>query len=360
MDDRKEIQDNLIKIKNNSRETTEEEFNAVLKLIAPGTSLRTALDNALSAGKGALIVVENDFLLPILDGGFRINCKFTPQKLVELCKMDGAIVLSKDMKKINYANVLLTPDSRIKTSETGTRHKAAERTAKQIKSLTVAISERRGQITLYYKNIRHPLKSTSEVLRKANEHIQLLEKQRELFDNTIEKLNRSELQSHTNLQLATGAIQKGMLIQKIIEDLKKYTVELGKEGTLIKIRLKEIKGGVERETDLTIKDYTSLDLKKSKALLGNLSYDEVLDEHNILSTLGYEDTLPSTEAIEGWRLLSKTSLQEQEMAQIINVVGKIDKILYADEQVISALLNSEDKAKSFKNEIEKMRLNAWS
>lgn len=361
MDDKKEIQAQLLAARNSARETIEDEFASILKLIAPGTSLRTALDNALSAGKGALIVVENDFLLPIIDGGFRINCKFTPQKLVELSKMDGAIILSKDMKKINYANVLLTPDSRIKTIETGTRHKAAERTAKQIKTLVIAISERRGQITLYYKNIRYPLRESTELLRKASEHIQLLEKQRELFDNSIEKLNRAELQTHASLTSAVNVIQKGMLIQKIIEDLRKYTLELGKEGTLIKVRLKEIKGGVEREMDLTIKDYTQLDVKKTKALLQSLSYDEILDEHNILSALGFEDNESGiTVPINGWRLLSKTSLQEPEIASIISKVGALDKALYAEEQAFTNLLNNDERGKKIKAEIEKIRLSPHS
>lgn len=352
MNDKKEIQDSLFKTENNK--ASEEEVLSILRLVAPGTNLRTALDGTLSAGKGALIVVENDYLLPIIDGGFRINCKFTPQKLIELTKMDGAIILSKDMKKINYANVLLTPSSTIKTSETGTRHKAAERTAKQIKTLAIAISERRGQITLYYKNLKYILKDTNELLRKSNEHIQLLEKQRELFDNYIEKLNKSEIKSYSNFPLAINIIQKGMLIQKIAEDLKKYTVELGKEGTLIKVRLREIKGGVEKEMDLIIKDYTSLDVKKTKLLLNNLSYDEILDEQNIISKLGYENS-PPTNPIEGWRILSKTSLHESEIAFLISNLQTINKILSSDLKTFTNLIG-EEKAKKVISEIEKMRI----
>lgn len=357
MEDKKEIQVNLIDPTTVNHRATEEEFTNILRLVAPGTSFRTGIDNALSAGKGGLIVVENDFLLPLIDGGFRINCKFTPQKLVELCKMDGALILSKDMKKINYANVLLTPNSRIKTNETGTRHKAAERTAKQIKTLAIAISERRSQITLYYKNVRYMLKATPEVLRKASEHIQLLERQRELFDNTIEKLTRAEIQSHTNLPLAISTVQKGMLIQKIIEDLKRYTIELGKEGTLIKVRLREIKGGVERETDLIIKDYTKLDVKRTKQLLQTLSYDEILDDQNILSTLGFEDSTNNTvNHIEGWRLLSKTSLHESEIATLVNRVGTLDKALLIEEHILQTLLESEERGKQVKSELDGIRI----
>jgi diadenylate cyclase len=347
-----EIQENIIKTEEDK--VTEEDFLSVLKTVAPGTNLRTAIDGALSTGKGALIVIENDKLLSIMDGGFRINTRFTPQKLIELTKMDGAIILSKDMKKINFANVLLTPDSKIKTFETGTRHKAAERTAKQIKNLTIAISERKNQITLYYKNQRYHLRQAEELLRKANENIQLLENQRELFDNHVERLNKSETQNYFNLNLAINLIQKGELIQKIAEDLKQYVVELGREGTLLKIRLREIKGGVERENDLIIKDYTKLDLKKSKVLLKTLTYEEILDDENILSALAYENQTRS-DPIKGWRLLSKTSLQEQEIAQIIKETGDVEKILLEGESRFAEILSDKNKAQKFKEEIEKLK-----
>jgi len=163
---KKEIQ-YTITVNEDYKKVSDDEFLEILKMISPGTIFRAGIDGALKTGKGALIVMEKENIYPLIDGGFKVNCRFTPQRLIELTKMDGAIVLSKDGKKILWANVLLTPESKINTSETGTRHKAAERTARQIGTLTIAISERRSEITLFYKTIRYPLKSTSEVLRKA-------------------------------------------------------------------------------------------------------------------------------------------------------------------------------------------------
>ena len=320
MEEKKEVQKTIIPSQNNK--VSEEEFFNVLKMVAPGTNFRTALDNALKTGKGALIVIENESLARIMDGGFRVNCRFTPQRLVELAKMDGAIVLSKDMKRIDYANVLLTPDSHIKSSETGTRHKAAERTAKQMGNLVIAISERKHDITLFYKNIRYSIKKTEEVLRKSNEHIQMLEKQRELFDANISKLNKLEIRNYPSIHQAILVIQKGKFIQKIAEDLKKYIVELGNEGTLLKTRLKEITSGIEKETNLTIKDYTKLDIKKSRTILENLSYDEILVIDNILNALAYEKLI-QIEPIKGWRILSKTSLPEADIAKLIKEKGTL-------------------------------------
>ncbi len=353
MEEKKEVQETIIQ--NQVGKVTEEEFFLMLKAVAPGTNLRTAIDGALKAAKGALIVVANDQVLPLIDGGFRVNCRFTPQRLMELTKMDGALVLSKDLKRIDYANVLLTPDSKIKTSETGTRHKAAERSAKQVGCLVIAISERKHDVTVYYKNVRHTLKGTDIILRKANEYIQLLEKQRDSFDKHIAQLNRLELKNYPSLGEALQVIQKGKMIQKISEELKKSIVELGNEGTLLKARLKELNISVEKETSLVLKDYTRLDVKKSRILLDELSYDELLDTEHILKALAF-GKLVQTEPIKGWRILSKTSLPEADIAKLIKEKNSLGEALYSNVKTYFEIIG-EEKARTFKEEIEKMKLN---
>jgi diadenylate cyclase len=353
MENKKEIQEKISKTK---PKATEEEFTSIIKLLAPGTHLRSAIDGALKTKKGALIVVENENLTPLIDGGFRINSKFTPQKLIELIKMDGAIILSKDMKKINYANVLLTPNSKIKSLETGTRHKAAERTAKESETLVIAISERKNEINLYYKNKKYPIASTVNILRKANERIQLLEKQRELFDNHIKKLNILELRNYPSLEQAINLIQKGRLIQKISVGLQKYIIELGKEGTLLKIRLKELLKGIEKETDLVIKDYTQINLKRSKILLENLSYEEIHDSDHILKILSYESN-PEVSIVKGWRILDKTCLLDSEIAEVIKEAGSLSKAIHSSPNFYKTILGH-DKAVYLQDELRKIKMNA--
>ena len=268
--------------------------------------------------------------------------------------MDGAIILSSDLKRIVHSNVLLTPDSHLKTSETGTRHKAAERTAKQAGTLAIAISERRHQITLFYKNIRYTLIDTGELLRRANEHMQLLEKQRDLFDKNIEKLTGAELKKNFTLKQAINVIQKGYLIQKISEDLKKYSIELGSEATLIKIRLKEITSGVERETDLVIKDYTNFNLKKSKSFLDEYTCDDVLLQENVCKALDFENPNIQT-FIKGWRVLSKTTLSDAEIAKLAEESGDFGKILEASQRFFEKIFDDKEKAKNLKSQLEKMK-----
>ena len=121
----------------------------ILKKLSPGTGFRTGLNDIVNGGLGAIILVNNPKALSIFEGGFKVNCKFSSKRLAELAKMDGGMILSDDFKKILYVNTLFAPDRFISTNETGTRHQAAERTAKQTGGIVIAVSERRGTITVY-------------------------------------------------------------------------------------------------------------------------------------------------------------------------------------------------------------------
>lgn len=349
---KKEVQQTIIEKK--SENATEEEFYSMLKLVVPGTILRKALDSILNYGKGALIVIDSENLAPLIDGGFRVNCKFSYQKLVELSKMDGAIILSKDLKKINFANVLLTPSSKIKTFETGTRHKAAERTAKQISGLAIAISERKKEIILFYKDRRMQIKDSGEVADKVLNYMQFLEKQRELFDSSLERLNKLELRNYINLVYAVKTIQKGKIIKRISEELSKYLIELGNEGNLIRTRLKELLNEVERETDLVIKDYSKKDHQESVRELNLLSYEDLLEKDNIIKRLGYEN-LNEVVNVAGWRILSKTLLSESEIENLINEVKKLEIINTSEIDKEFASI-PKDKFSHLKVELERLKL----
>jgi diadenylate cyclase len=352
MKEKKEIQQKIDK--NSEEDVTEEEFYSVLRLISPGTNLRSALDEILHYGKGALIVVENEFLSPLLDGGFKVNSKFTPQRIMELSKMDGGIILSKDLKKILFANVTLAPSTKIKSSETGTRHKAAERTAKQIGGLAISISEKKKEITLFYKNKRHNVKNISEIMRRVNEHLQILEKQRDIFDINLETLNQLEIKNYISLNHAIKTIQRGKIIQKISKEVSKNLVELGKEGEILRTRLKEILFDVKKETDLIIKDYSNIDPKKSIFILDELSYEELLDKERILRAL-YQDNINKIVNVPGWRILSKTSLNDEEISKLIKKAGGFEKLLSTEISSKFEFL-PDDKFALLKVELERLKL----
>lgn len=350
--EKKEIQKRIQE--QNEEKVTDEELYSVLKLVAPGTNLRNALDGIVHYGRGALIVIDNVLLSSLLDGGFKVKCKFTSQKLIELSKMDGAIILSKDLKKILLANILLTPSTKNKTSETGTRHKAAERTAKQTSGFVISISEKRREIAIFYKNRKYYLKNISEIMRRVNEYIQILEKQRDLFDLNLDTLNKLELKNYMNLNYAIKTIQRGKIIQRISKDISNYMIELGKEGGMLRTRLKEILTDVEKETNLVIKDYANINPNRTIDILNKLSYEELLDKERVLHTLNHE-SVNKIVHVRGWRILSKTSLTDSEIAKVIKETKGFEKIISLDISQKFEYL-PEDRFTLLKVELEKLRL----
>lgn len=349
-----EVQSSIISGKPITNKATQEEFLQVLKTISPGTKLRAAIDGTLKGGKGALIVIENEYLPKLLDGGFKMNARFTPQRLIELSKMDGAIILSKDLKKIIHSNVMLYPDSSISTSETGTRHKSAERTAKQTGALVIAISERKHEITVYFKDKKHKIVSVEEILQKTSEHLQFMEKQRELFDKYLEQLTYLEISNQPSINKAVKVIQKGKFVKKLAMTLKQTSIELGEEGMVVKARLKEITDGVYDATNLTIKDYTKLDLQKSLILLNTLNFEEILEKENILKCLGIED-MKDEPISRGWRILSETALGEEDIEKIIREAKTVGRAINSGYQFHSALIG-EEKAKALRTGLQRIKL----
>ena len=252
------------------------ELVEILKMIAPGTQIREGLDNILKAKTGALIVIgDSKEVMEIVDGGFNINVDYTPARLYELAKMDGAIILSEDLKRILFANAQLMPDASIPTTETGTRHRTAERVSKKTGNIVISISQRRGIITIYNSNERYVLEDTSRVAAKANQALQTVEKYRKVFDNKINRLNEYEFNDIATLELLIETIQRCEMLMKIADEVRKAVYELGTEGRLISMQLDELIDGVEKEEKLLFKDYV---VKK-----------DPIDAYNEIKKLSYEE-----------------------------------------------------------------------
>lgn len=149
-----------------------------IKIVAPGTLLRRALDDIIMAQFGALIVFLDDIKAQenILQGGFYIGASFSPEKLYELAKMDGAIILDESVSRILAANVQLAPDPSLPTLETGMRHRAAERMARQTSSFVLTISRRRKVITLYYKTYKYQINDINTLLARISQTVSTVER----------------------------------------------------------------------------------------------------------------------------------------------------------------------------------------
>jgi diadenylate cyclase len=303
-----------------------DELLSILRMVSPGKGLRTAIDNISKASTGALIVVGDiSELKRVISGGFEIECKFTPQKLVELCKMDGAVIIDDNTNRIVHVNALLIPDPTIKTEETGTRHQAAERTAKQTKQLAIAISEKKKTVSLYYGNMKYVLRNTEELLNRAAEESRMLEKHKEAFKELMLKLNFLEFANMVNLEDMALAVQRAEIISKITGIIQKYIIQLGEEGELMKMQLKELIKGVEDEELLVLKDYSKRELFTTKVELNDLPIDKLVNLKSILETMGYfnEETVKP----KGYRVLSKTSLSKNEIEELVQRFSYFHRIL---------------------------------
>ena len=347
------------------KKVKEDNITSVLKLIAPGTPIRDGLENILRAKTGALLLItdNNEVLKDIVDGGFIINEEYTSSKLYELAKMDGAIVLSGDMKKILYANTQLIPEHEIQTSETGTRHRTAERTAKQTGELVISISQRRNIITVFKGNDRYVLEGTDVVLNKANQAIQTLEKYKKVFDNKLNILNEYEFNDIVTLQNVVLAIQRAEMVMRIVEEIQRQIYELGDDGRLVKMQLDELIGGLEKEEELIIKDYIVKKKKKPDQIieeLKDLEYEELLKESSIAKLLGYDyfDNYDEVAVYpKGYRILSKVPRMPTNIVEnLVDSFKSFQHILAADIESLDEVEGiGEVRAKTIKQSLKRMQ-----
>lgn len=335
---------------------TEKEKSIIdfIKMVSPGTPLRTVIDDLVRSNLGGFIIFGSDELYSqnILEGGFRINSRFTAQKLFELCKMDGAAIVSPDLKRILYANVLVNPDISIHSLETGTRHKAAERTAKQAHTLTIAISERRRKTTLYYLSSRYYLKSTDELLRNISSTLQVLEKQREQLNEQLSNLNILEMSELVSISDVCNVIQRTEMILKTSDSIRRNFTELGKDGNIMHMRYRELIRGVEKTENEVLRDYATLSLKKSKTLLSNLTFEGLLDIKSI-ARLILEKPIEENISPKGFRFLSHLTLSEKEISQIVKEFHNLNNIISLDSADYESILKN--RAGVVKEEIKNLR-----
>src|SRR5690606_6845162 len=324
----------------------QETMNNLLQLIAPGTPFRDGLENVLRAKTGALIVVGySGEVMEVVDGGFSIDCEFSPNYLYELAKMDGAIIISEDLKRILYANTQLIPNSSIPSTETGIRHRTAERVAKQTGKLVISISQRRNVITLYQGNLRYSLKALGFIWTTANPAIRTRERYQSVLSPALTNLSALEFEELVTLQEVAYVLQRWELLQRIKKEILRYVNELGTEGRLIHMQMEELIIGLEEEglrlmADY-IKEYTPNKVTELQANLKRLNNDELLDALNIVKLLGYSsNVLQGDEAVSsrGYRILAKIPrLPQAIMNNLVERFGKLSVILLASADELDAV-----------------------
>jgi diadenylate cyclase len=316
----------------------------ILKMMSPGTPLREGLENILRARTGALIVIgDSQEVLNIVDGGFFINKEFTPAQLYELAKMDGAIIVSKDLKRILYANALLIPDSSIITDETGTRHKSAERVAKQTGEVVICISQRRNIITLYMNSKKYILRDTYTILTRANQALQTLEKYKAVLDGAMNNLSVLEFEDIVTLDDVAIVIQRTEMVMRIVAEIDRYICELGNEGRLISMQIEELLSNIEEDGLLVIEDYmVQTDNKTSESIMRQirfLKYEELMELTYICQNMGYyggNGAFDINISPRGYRIMSKVPRVP------ISVVRKLVDAFYNLKGILRATIDDLD------------------
>ncbi len=334
-----------------------------LEKVAPGTDLREGLEHILSARTGALIVIgDYEEVQSLCNGGFELSVEFTPQRLFELAKMDGAIIMDDAISRLLRANVHLVPDPTLPTSETGMRHRTAERVARQTKALVISISQRRDVISLYLDGTKYALQDIRVLLAKANQALQTLEKYKIRLDEVLANLSALEFEDLATLLDVVTVLQRSEMVRRVSREVERYISELGTEGRLIRLQLDELVGTTDEQSIMIIKDY-ALDPKKVNEIsesLFDLTPEELLDLNEIAKVLGHEEVVDLLEQpvhSRGYRLLSKIPrLYYDVIEKIVNKFHNLQSIMNASiEELDSVDGVGPIRAKAIKDGLQRLK-----
>ena len=334
----------------------------MLLQITPGTPLREGVYNIIDAGIGALIVVGMDEAVEkMLDGGFYINCEYTPERIFELAKMDGAIIVDEECKTIIYANVHLQVDRKYSSEESGTRHRTAQRAGKQTNKLVIAVSERRKTISLYKGEMRYKLKDMSEIMNEASQALKTMERYRYVLDKSLANLTILELDDIVTIYDAALVLQRFEMMMRREEELKGYVLELGVEGRLIELQLEDLAQDIHEEMLEFLSDYKSEDVEYESILaqLREFNNTELLEIENFASVLGYKKSYSSLDnkiSPKGYRILGKISkLTKKDIEKLVSNYGELSSIQEAPIEELSDTKLSKLKIKAIKNGLKRLK-----
>lgn len=340
------------------------DFRKYLQMLAPGTVFRLGIENVLHANTGGLIVVgDSPELMKLVSGGFYINCEFTPSRLYELAKMDGAIITNSDASRILIANAQLDPDANLPSLETGIRHRTAERVARQTGELVVAVSQRRRVVTLYQGTISFRLRDLASILVKASQALQTLEKYRTVLNKELQRLGGLEFEDLVTISEVCEVLRRCIKVLNIAEEIENYIAELGTEGRLVKMQLDEMIVNVHEEALYIIQDYANIPDKSPLDLLTNMlkAFEEdISDSVFIARILGLGTTsshLDQQVSSRGYRMLQKLPrIPLQVIDNLVERFGLLGNIMRASIEELDEVEGiGEVRARSIKNGLKRMQ-----
>jgi diadenylate cyclase len=317
-----------------------------LARVAPGTDLRQGIDDIIRSREGALIVIgDPDTLSFLYSGGMKIDLPFTSQHLYEVAKMDGAIICNDGLTKIAYVNVQLMPDPTIASDETGTRHRTAERVAKQTNALVISVSQQRETVTIFQGPRRYQLDPVATVLAKTNQALATLDTYSSRLEQVLTRLTALEFQNAVVLDDVLIVLQRAELTTRMAEEIERNCVELGAEGRLIRMRLGELLGDVPGEKAAVVNDYHRAGPGPEAAIaleaLAALSYQELLEFDRLTEVLGYPrnvNTLDHSVSPRGYRVLAHIPrIPASVIEHVVADMDGLDSIVRASQRDLEAV-----------------------
>ncbi|GAA1556186.1 DNA integrity scanning diadenylate cyclase DisA [Kribbella lupini] len=325
---------------NSDKNSTDARMRATLAAVAPGTELREGLERILRGRTGALLVLGQDKVVDsISTGGFEIEVPFTATGLRELSKMDGAIILDRDMSRMLRAAVHLMPDPSIHTEETGTRHRTADRVARQTGFPVISVSQSMHIIALYVDDQRYVLEDSGAILSRANQALATLERYKLRLDEVSGTLSALEIEDLVTVRDVAAVAQRLEMVRRIATEIDGYVVELGTDGRLLTLQLNELVAGVAGERELVVRDYlppaTGRKAKTADDVLLELdavSPTDLLDIGQVARALqlGGAEQLDAAVTPRGYRLLAKVPrLPGAVIDRLIEHFGHLQKLLAA-------------------------------
>ena len=329
----------------------DERRRAVLAMVAPGTALRDGLERIVRGNTGALIVVGLDTVVrEICSGGFELDVAFSATRLRELAKMDGAVVLDQAGSRILRAAVQLVPDPRLPTQESGTRHRTAERTARQTGYPVITVSKSMRTIAVFVGDERYMLEDSAALLARAHQALATLERYKRRLDDATSALSALEIEDRATFGDIGVVAQRLEMVSRVTDEIGGFVVELGTDGGLLGLQLEELTAGTARDRELLLRDYAAPhaapgaapvmrgpadDGGSSTDLLAGLSADELLDLPAVAAAMGLDavDGLGQHVSARGYRLLGQIPRLPQGVADsLIDHFGGLQKLLSASAQ----------------------------
>lgn len=307
--------------------------------VAPGTDLHDGLERILRGRTGALIVLgHNEIVDSIASGGFHLDVEFSATRLRELAKMDGAIVIDPQRNRIMRAAAQLVPDARIETTESGTRHRTAERAAKQTGLPVISVSASMRIVALYVGDQRHELEDSDVMLSRANQALATLERYKARLDEVSGTLSALEIEDLVTVRDVATVAQRLEMVRRISEEIDDYFLELGSNGRLLALQFDEMLSGIGPDLTVLIRDYVDLDEQMTEAgvlaNLGALSSVALLDLTKIARVLGIGgrqgEALDTGMTPRGYRMLKRIPrLPATVVSAVVAHFGTLQRMLAA-------------------------------